>query len=40
MFIGFNGGENEDKVCNREPKKMIIARFLTEGVSGAPEASI
>ena len=21
MFIGFNGGENENKVCNREPKK-------------------
>ena len=40
MFIGFNAGENADKVCNREPKKMIIARFLTEGVSGAPEASI
>ena len=40
MFIGFNGGENADKVCNREPKNMIIGRFLTEVGSGAPKASI
>ena len=30
MFIGFNGSENENKVYNREPKKMIIGWFLTK----------